>query len=245
MGAIGDGVGWLLDSANWWGERGLVQRIWEQLWYSAAALAIAFVIAFPVGLLIGHTRRGRFAASGSANLLRAIPTYGVVSLLFIWRPLTLWPLVLALAILAVPPIMLNTAAGISNVDPQIRDAARGVGLTGGQVLARVEVPNALPLILAGVRSAANQVIATAAILGVKGQGGLGVYIFSGYATQHYDVVAGASIAIVALVLAVEALFAVIQRRLVSPGLRIAPAGNNRRRRKVSNVVSNSSVVPAD
>ena len=72
------------------------------------------------------------------------------------------------------------------------------GLTGGQVLARVEVPNALPLILAGVRSAANQVIATAAILGVKGQGGLGVYIFSGYATQRYDVVAGASIAIVAL-----------------------------------------------
>ena len=192
---------------------------------------VAFVIAFPIGLLIGHSGRGKFAASGSANLLRAIPTYGVVSLLFIWKPLTLWPLLLALAILAVPPIMLNTAAGIANVDPQIRDAAVGVGLTDWQVLSRVEVPNALPLILAGVRSAANQVIATAAILGVKGQGGLGVYIFSGYATQHYDVVAGASIAIIALVLIVEAIFAALQRRLVSPGLRIAAGGEQQAAQK--------------
>ena len=238
MGAIGDGIGWLFDSANWWGSRGLVQRVWEQLWYSGVALVIALVIAFPVGLAIGHTGRGRFAASASANLLRAIPTYGVVSLLFIWRPLTLWPLLLALAILALPPIMLNTAAGIANVDPQTRDAANGVGLTGWQVLVRVEVPNALPLILAGVRSAANQVIATAAILGVKGQGGLGVYIFSGYATQRYDVVAGASIAIVAVVLVIEVCFAVLQRRLVSPGLRVDRRGNLRRRRNMSNLVGN-------
>jgi hypothetical protein len=108
----------------------------------------------------------------------------------------------------------------------------------------VETPNALPLILAGVRSAANQVIATAAILGVKGQGGLGIFIFSGYATQRYDVVLGASIAIVALVLVVEALFATLQRRLVSPGLRLAMAGNSSRRRKISNLVNNQPGAPA-
>ena len=244
MSALGDGFSWLFDSANWWGPGGLVTRIGEHLAYSAAALAVAFVVAFPIGLVIGHTGRGRFSASASANLLRAIPTYGVVSLLFIWKPLTLWPLLLALAVLALPPIMLNTAGGIANVDPQTRDAATGVGLTGTQVLARVEVPNALPLILAGVRSAANQVIATAAILGVKGQGGLGVFIFSGYSTQRYNIVSGASIAIVALVLIVEGLFAVLQRRLISPGLRIAATGNSRRRRKMSSLVINQPVGPA-
>jgi osmoprotectant transport system permease protein len=243
MSALGDGFRWLFDSANWWGPSGLVTRTVEHLAYSGAALLIAFVVAFPVGLAIGHTGRGRFGASASANLLRAIPTYGVVSLLFIWKPLTLWPLLLALAILALPPIMLNTAGGIANVDPQTRDAATGVGLTGSQVLTRVEVPNALPLILAGVRSAANQVIATAAILGVKGQGGLGVFIFSGYSTQRYNIVSGASIAIVVLVLVVEAVFAALQRRLISPGLRIAATGNSRRRTKMSSVVINPTAGP--
>ena len=223
MSAIGDGFGWLSDSANWWGPRGLVQRTIEHLAYSGAALVLAFVVAFPIGLAIGHTGRGRFGASASANLLRAIPTYGVISLLFIWKPLTLWPLLFALAILALPPIMLNTAAGIANVDPQTRDAAVGVGLTGWQVLAKVEVPNALPLILAGVRSAANQVIATAAILGVKGQGGLGVYIFSGAQTREFDKVTGASIAVITLVLLVELGFALLQRRVISAGVR-APRG---------------------
>ena len=166
-----------------------------------------------------------------------------MALLFYWKPFELWPLLVALAVLAVPPIMLNTAAGIANVDPQTRDAAIGVGLTGRQVLTQVEIPNALPLILAGVRSAANQVIATATILGFKAQGGLGLFIFSGYSTQHYEVVYGASITVVLVVLAVEGLFALLQRRLVSPGLRIH-AGGNRRRRKVTNVVGNLSAVPA-
>ncbi len=158
--------------------------------------------------------------------------------MFIWRPLTLWPLLLALAILALPPIMLNTAAGMANVDPQTRDAAEGVGLTGWQVMMRVEAPCALPLILAGVRSAANQVIATAAILGFKGQGGLGRFIFAGYSTQRYNIVYGASIAIVVLVLLVEAGFAGLQRAVVSPGLRIGSRGKGARRPKLSSLVGN-------
>lgn len=220
MNVLGDGFRWLTDPANWWGGRGIVHRTTEHLAYSGWALLAALVVAFPAGLIIGHTGRGRFGASATANVLRAIPTYGVISLLFYWKPVTLWPLLAALAILAIPPVMLNTAAGIAGVEPRTREAASGVGYTGWQVLARVEVPNALPLILAGVRSAANQVIATATILGFKAQGGLGVFIFSGYATQHYEIVYGASIAVVAVVLVVEAVFALLQRRLVSPGLRI-------------------------
>jgi osmoprotectant transport system permease protein len=235
-----EGVKWLFDSDNWWGTRGLATRIVEHLEYSGAALGLAFAVAFPVGLVIGHTRKGRFAASASANVLRAVPTFGVVSLLFYWRPLTLWPLLLALAVLAIPPIMLNTAAGIANVDPQTRDAAEGVGLTGFQVLAKVETPCALPLILAGVRSAANQVIATATVLGVKGQGGLGVYIFSGYSTQRYFIVYGASIAIIVIVLVVEVLFAVLQRRVVSPGLRVGRIGKQLRSRKSIALVGNTA-----
>ncbi|MEO5900458.1 MAG: ABC transporter permease [Ilumatobacteraceae bacterium] len=234
------GVQWLFDSDYWWGNRGIVTRIVEHLEYSGVALGLAFVVAFPIGLLIGHTGKGRFVASATANLLRAVPTFGVVSLLFVWKPLTLWPLLIALAVLALPPIMLNTAAGIANVDPQTRDAAEGVGLTGFQVLTKVETPCALPLILAGVRSAANQVIATATVLGVKGQGGLGVFIFSGYNTQRYYIVYGASITIITIVLLVELSFAGLQRRLVSPGLRVGRIGKQRRSRKSIALVGNTA-----
>ena len=130
-------------------------------------------IGLPVGLAIGHTGRGRFVAANLAGLWRAMPTVGIVGLLFEWRPLTLWPVLVALVVLAVPPIVLNTAAGIDSIPPDIRDAARGMGLTGMQTLWQVEIPNALPLIIAGVRSAANQVIATATIAGFVGLGGLG------------------------------------------------------------------------
>lgn len=217
-----DGLGWLTTADNWWGRNGIAVAVGQHLWYSLASLAGAAVIGLPVGLAIGHTGRGRFVAANVAGLWRAIPTVGVVGLLFIWRPLTLWPVLGALIVLAVPPIMLNTAAGIDSVPPGVREAARGMGLTGRQVLWQVEVPNALPLILAGFRSAANQVIATATIAGFVGLGALGVFIFSGTGTRRYDMVAGASLAVIALVLVVEAAFALVQRRFVSAGLRARP-----------------------
>ncbi len=217
-----DGLGWLTTADNWWGRNGIAVAVGQHLWYSLASLAGAAVIGLPVGLVIGHTGRGRFVAANVAGLWRAIPTVGVVGLLFIWRPLTLWPVLGALIVLAVPPIMLNTAAGIDSVPPGVSEAARGMGLTGRQVLWQVEVPNALPLILAGFRSAANQVIATATIAGFVGLGALGVFIFSGTGTRRYDMVAGASLAVIALVLVVEAAFALVQRRFVSAGLRVRP-----------------------
>jgi osmoprotectant transport system permease protein len=219
MSDLWDGVQWLFDSAHWWGRNGLARRTWEHLWYSGVATALAVLIGVPVGLAIGHTGRGRFTAAATAGVLRAVPTIGVVILLFRWQPRTVWPVLVALVVLAIPPVMLNTAAGIDSVDPAARDAARGMGLTGWQVLWRVEVPCALPMILAGMRSAANQVIATATVAGVYGLGGLGRYIFSGYGTQRLDMVYGATLAVIGLVLLVELAFAGVQRLVVSPGVR--------------------------
>lgn len=221
MRTIIDGISWLLDAETWRG--GLGGAVVEHLWYSLLALAGAAAIGLPAGLAIGHTGRGRFAANNMAGLWRAIPTVGVVGLLFEWRPVTLWPVLVALTILAVPPIMLNTAAGIEALSPDMRDAARGMGLTGWQVLWQAEVPNAAPMVLAGVRSAANQVLATATIAGFVGKGTLGEYIFAGSGTGRYERVAGASIAVIVLVLLVEAAFALLQRRIVSPGVRLARA----------------------
>lgn len=219
MRTILDGIEWLTTADNWGGRNGIGRRIVQHLWYSLVSTAAAVAIGLPIGLAIGHTGRGKFVAANMAGLWRAIPTIGIVTLVFRWQPLSVWPVLAALVVLAVPPIVLNTVAGIDSVPPDIRDAAAGMGLTGRQALWQVEVPNAMPLMLAGIRSAANQVIATAAVAGFVGLGTLGLFIYSAGQTQNYAVMAGASIAIISLVLAVEALFAALQRVLVSPGVR--------------------------
>jgi osmoprotectant transport system permease protein len=174
---------------------------------------------------------------------RAIPTVGVVTIVFRWHPLSVWPVLAALILLAIPPIVLNTVAGIDSVPPEVRDAARGMGLTGWQSLWQVEVPNGLPLILAGIRSAANQVIATATVAGFVGLGTLGVFIYTGYGTQRYDVVAGASILVIIMVLLVEGLFALIQRLVVSEGVRARTPTRLRRTATVPTAVQASFDAP--
>lgn len=229
MNDILDGIRWVFDSSHWWGENGIAHALVDHLRYSAVGLVIAAVIGLPLGLYVGHTGRGRFASVGAATALRALPTIGVVMLLFRWRPISVYPVLAALIVLAIPPIVLNTAAGIEAVDRDARDAARGVGLSPMQVLLRVELPCALPLVLAGLRSAANQVIATATVAGFGvGLGGLGTFLFSGYGTQRYEIVYGGTVLVIALVLLVEGLFALLQRRIVSPGLG-APARTRRGR----------------
>lgn len=221
MSDIVDGIRWLLDGSNWGGNDGIAARLVEHIWYSGLATVCAVLIGLPIGLAIGHTGKGRFLAANVSGVLRAVPTIGVVIIMFRWKPGSIWPILAALVVLAVPPVLMNAAAGVESVDRAVGDAARGMGLTGQQVLWRVELPNALPLVLAGVRSAANQVIATATVAGVYGLGGLGRFIFSGYGTQQLEVVYGSTVAVVLLVLAVEALFAVLQRSIVSPGVRVA------------------------
>jgi osmoprotectant transport system permease protein len=235
-----DGFGWLTTADNWWGNRGILRSLFEHVWYSAFATGLALVIGLPIGLAIGHTGHGRFAAAATANALRAVPTVGIVTLLFLAQPRALYPVLVALTVLAVPAIVLGTAAGIETVDRDVLDAARGVGLSPMQVLRAVEIPNALPLIFAGVRSAANQVLATATVAGFGfGLGGLGRFIYSGYSTQRLNVVYGATILVIALVLVVEVVLALVQRLTVSPGVRA-----QLRRRAVPVDATSTSTLPS-
>ena len=211
MDTLSDTVGWLTTADNWWGPAGILQRIVEHLQYSLVAVGLALVVALPAGLVIGHTGRGEPGAVGLSGAARAIPTLGLLVLLGRWYPVQAGPVIVVLAVLAIPPILANTTAGMANVDPAVRDAARGMGMTSTQMLVRVEVPLAGPLILAGIRSATLQVIATATIAAFAGLGGLGRFIIDGFAVSDEARVYGGSIVVAALALVSESLFALAQR----------------------------------
>lgn len=211
-----DTFGWLTTADHYWGTNGIVLRVWEHVQYSALAVLIAVLIAMPLGLLIGHTGRGEsvtFLLSGAA---RAVPTLGLLILAYSRYPLELLPVILVLVVLAIPPVLANTAAGIAAVDAGARDAAKGMGMTPVQVLTRVEVPLAMPLMLAGIRSAALQVIATATIAAYAGLGGLGQFIFRGFNNRDYAQAFGGSVIVALLALVSELAFSALQRR-VTPG----------------------------
>lgn len=230
---------WLTDPANWTGAGGIPAQALTHLRLSFTALFLAGLIAVPLGLYVGHTGRGRVVAVNLVGAFRAIPSLGV---LFIAVLLLLprlrgeaayeWPTLIVLVLLAIPPILSGMYAGIAQVDPAARDAARGMGMTGWQVLWQVEVPCALPLAISGIRSAMLQIIATATIAAVVGLGGLGRFLFDGQALQQYDRMAGGALAVAALALLVDLVLAGVQRWVVSPGLR-ADGGRRRIRERVS------------
>ncbi len=201
---------------DWSGPDGLPMRVLEHLGYTGLSVVVAALIALPIGLRIGHTGRGGALAATLANTWRALPTLGVVVLVFRLEPLSIWPVLAALAIIAIPPILLNAEAGIRSVDPRVRDAARAMGMTGWQALWRVEVPLALPLILAGFRSATGQVVATATIAAFVGLGGLGRPIIDGYAARDIATITEGALAVALLALALEGGFALLQRVLGPP-----------------------------
>jgi osmoprotectant transport system permease protein len=235
------GVGkYLTTGSNWWGINGLLVHIRDHLIYSAIIVGVAALIALPIGLIVGHTGRGVVAVVGVANALRAVPTLGLIVLLYVWLapkiPVnhgevlfllrgavpTFVAVVAVLILLAVPPILTNTYAGIQAVDPAVRDAARGMGMRGSQVLRRVELPCALPLIMSGLRSATLQVIATVTVAAyLPGLGGLGRYIADGaeQAPQQGDPpMLSAALLVAILALVIDALLNLIQRLIVSPGV---------------------------
>ncbi|MGH3352888.1 MAG: ABC transporter permease [Nocardioides sp.] len=211
-------LAYLLDSANWAfsDPSGFPQRILEHLGYTAIALAIGFVIAFPIGLLIGHTGRGSIVAINLGNAGRALPTLGVLMLALALVGIGLVPVTIALVVLAIPPILATTYAGVQAVPDATVDAARGVGMTGSQIAWRVEVPIALPIIVGGLRNAALQVVSTATIAAYVGLGGLGRYLFDGLATLEYDQVVAGAIVIAVLAVVVDLTLAGMQRLLVAP-----------------------------
>ena len=210
---------WLISAQNWHGSDGIPERLLQHLEYTGLALAIAFVIAVPVGLAMGHYRRGGFAVVTVANFGRALPTLGLLVLIFVLTSGSAASWLVPLAALAIPPMLVNTYEGVLGVDRELTDAARGMGMTEGQILRKVEIPVALPLIILGVRTSAIQVVATATIAAYIGLGGLGRYIIDGLARSEYDVVAGGAAVIVLLALAVQGLFMLLRILIVPVGLR--------------------------
>jgi osmoprotectant transport system permease protein len=209
---------WLTKAQQWHGSSGIPVRLAEHLGYTGLALAVAAVIALPLGVAIGHTGRGGFAVVSVANFGRALPTLGLLVLVYILTfSSTAW--LIPLAALAIPPILVNAYEGVLGVDPDLKDAARGMGMTAWQVLFKVEVPVALPLILLGLRTAAIQVVATATIAAYIGLGGLGRYIIDGLASNIYAEVAGGAALVVLLALAIQVAFVGLRRLIVPAGLR--------------------------
>ncbi|MFE1104183.1 ABC transporter permease [Nocardiopsis alba] len=216
-------VDWFSDPAQWTGPAGIPTRVLEHVYYSLLALVLSAVIAVPVGLLTGHTGVGGFLTTSLANFARALPTIGVLFLIVLLAGIGLVPVVCALVALAVPPILVNTHEGVRGVDARLKDAALGMGMRGREVLFRLELPVATPLILLGMRTAAVQVIATATIAAYVGVGGLGRYIVDGQARQDLSMLLGGSVLVVGLAVLTTLLFAGLRRLLVAPGLRAEAA----------------------
>ena len=236
---MNDVIQWLTDGANWQGSEGIPLRVWEHLKYSLVALAVAGAIAVPLGLWVGHSGRGRFLAVNLTGALRAVPSLGLLflSLMLLGSHLSgdlgvYVPTEVVLVVLAVPPILAGAYAGVEQVEAAARDAARGMGMTGGEVLWQVEVPCALPLILSGIRSAALQVIATATLAATVGLGGLGRFLIDGLSVRDYSQMAGGAILVAVLALLVDFVAAALQRVVVSPGLTGKTAGSKKLQRTV-------------
>lgn len=208
---------YLTTASNWWGQNGIVQLTWAHIKISVTATVIASAIALPLAVYLGHIKRGGVLAVTLVNIGRAIPTFAVIALVF---PLSLrygfglgfWPTCFALVLLAIPPIFTNAYTGIRDVDADTVEAARGMGMTGGEVLRKVEVPNGLPLILTGVRVAAVQVVATATLGALVGYRCLGTLIVTGFPTQNDGKLLAGAILVAGLSLLTDGVLGVVQNR---------------------------------
>ncbi len=179
---LGDVIGWLTTASHYRGDSGIPHRMFEHVAMSAGAVLISLVIALPIGLGLGHRGKGGTVAINASNVGRALPSFGVLVLFASLFGLRGWPgfgarpALIALVLLGIPPIVTNAYVGMRGVDADVRDAARGMGMTGLQSMVRIEIPIALPLVMAGVRTSAVQVVATATLAAETAWGGLGRYI---------------------------------------------------------------------
>ncbi len=212
-------VAWFLDPGTWTGSSGIPNRLLEHVELAGLAVLIGFLIAMPVGLFIGHTGRGAVATVAIGNLGRAVPSYALlvifVPILGIGFPNAL----AALVLLSLPPILTNTYAGVTGVDREMVEAGRGMGMRELQLLWRVELPLALPVVIAGVRVATVQVVATATLAALVGGGTLGRFIVDGFARQNQPMLIGGAILVALLAVTTERAMTLLERRAVSPGLR--------------------------
>lgn len=219
------------DPANWTGAEGIGNRILQHLGYTFLSLGIAAAIALPIGLLIGHTRRGAFLAINLGNAARALPTLGLLTLIVLLIGIGQTPVIIALVVLGIPPILTSTYAGVSGVDAATTDAARGMGMTGREILTRVEIPIALPLMISGLRSATLQIVSTATIGAYVALGGLGRYVIDGLSLRDFPQMLTGAVLVALLAIALDLIFAAAARYAVSPGL------TGRRRRTIDTLTT--------
>lgn len=215
-------LNWINDPLNWTNPYGIIDRLIEHLWLSALAVLLGCLVAWPLGVWMGHRGRGGGLTVVVSNVSRAIPTLALLSLL----PLTALgfgapSVVPALAVFAIPPLLATAYTGVRDCDPAVRDSARGMGLSGSQVLWRVELPLAVPQMAAGFRTAAVQVVATATLAALVNGGGLGVFISQGIglgiSVGGGQVLAG-GVLVAGLALLIEGVLALLEKLLTPRAL---------------------------
>jgi len=228
MNLLGDVARWFTDPAHYQGTDAVQTRILEHLEVSGLAVLVGLLVALPAGLYLGHTGRFAFVAVNVANIGRAIPSLAAIALaipiagtlLGVQNGLGFWPTFIALIPLAIPPILTNAYIAVRGVDRDVIESARGMGVSEAGILRRIELPLALPLILAGIRTAAVNVIATATLGALVAFGGLGRYIVDGLALQEYDRLFAGALLVALLAIAVEVALSTFERAAVSPGIRV-------------------------
>ena len=219
-----DVLEWFTTAEHWRGDFGVPHRLTEHALMSVSAVVAAIMIALPVGIWLGHRGRGGAVAINLANVGRAIPSLAILALtqqaigLSGWPGFGARPAFVALVALAVPPLVTNAYVGMRGVDRDVVEAARGMGMTGTELLRRVELPIALPLIMAGVRTAAVQVVATATLAAVTAWGGLGRFIVDGFGQQDNAQIVAGALLVALMALVTELTLARVQRAVVSEGL---------------------------
>jgi len=213
---IGSAFAWLADITNWVGEAGILIRLLQHLGITAAVVLVASLIAIPIGLAIGHTKKGRTLVPFTSGAARALPTLGLLTLFALALGVGLAAPFWALVILAIPPMLAATYSGVESADPATVDAAKAIGMTPIQVLCHVEIPAAFPIMVGGLRNTVLQVASTATLAAYTADIGLGRFLFAGLKTNHYEVMIAGALLIVALTLILDILLAIWQRRADRP-----------------------------
>lgn len=224
MSLFADLARWLTDPANWQGSQGIPVRVLEHIELSGLSVLVAVAVAMPIALYLGHTGRAGFITINVANIGRALPSlallaFGLVIAISLGLGLGFWPTVFMLVPLAIPPILTNTYVAMREVDRDVVDAARGMGLSEGQILRSIEIPLGLPLMLAGLRTGAVNVVATATLGALVAGGALGRFIVDGLALQEYDQLMAGALLVALLAVATEVSFGALERATVPSGMR--------------------------
>jgi osmoprotectant transport system permease protein len=228
MSVILSAAQWFADPTRWSGPDGIPQRLLEHVEISAASVAIGALIALPIGILLGHYGRFGNVAINISNVGRALPSFGVLVIAFQVFGLGNLPILVALVALAIPPMVTNSYVGLREVDPDVKEAARGMGYRELAQLIRVEMPLAVPLLMAGIRTSAVQVVATATLAALIAGGGFGRYVIDGFAQQDYTKVFAGAVLVGVLAMATELSLSGVERLLVPRGLRLLQAPVARR-----------------